>query len=726
MSPEITDSLEEAERPATSEREQGHLRMLQMIARASGIDLRAAGLLEGLEVATDNNTSSSASSSVAGDHAGQADAEGESNAGPSVSSVERPRDWSLVFVLKIGDAERVVGARDNIFRTIYAMCQRDAALKNANPWQQTFELRFLIRPGPCSETPAEAEAESTHDEGLNAGVGQRGSAIIRLLDQLHDLVAHTTKLAGVDELFVNRTISDKALRQLDDPLMVVCAALPSWCHDIVRTVPFLLSFESRMAFMRATCFGYARNINYWQDSARHERHNGDRAAADIQIPLGQVQRQKVRISRHRMLESALKVLDLYGTAKTILEVEYFDEAGSGIGPTLEFYATVSHCLQEADLGLWRDEQNTEPVPKRASGGDSPHSVRYVSAPLGLFPAPLNPASITDRDSPLPEQRSSVLPPEDRAVQLFKFTGHLVAKGLVDGRILDIPLGAAFWAAVHQHLASPETAECEVAWTWAQLEAVDTQLADSLRFLDHFAAAKSAVYARAGLSAAQAQAEIQAIRSPDGQTSVDDLSLDFTLPGHPSIELREGGAGIPVTVENIHVYIDLVARWTLRTGVRAQIGAFCEGFDKVLSSKILATFTPAELSSVAGQTADDGVHWEMSALLDSISAEHGFTSASLEMQMFTEFLASLNKAERREFLRFVTGSPRLPLGGFRSLQPPLTVVPRPAAPPLKADDYLPSVMTCANYIKLPSYSSAGILAQRWRQAMLEGQRSFHLS
>ena len=61
---------------------------------------------------------------------------------------------------------------------------------------------------------------------------------------------------------------------------------------------------------------------------------------------------------------------------------------------------------------------------------------------------------------------------------------------------------------------------------------------------------------------------------------------------------------------------------------------------------------------------------------------------------------LDSGERRLLLRFLTGSPSLPAGGLSRLQPPLTVVRKEAEPPLGPDDYLPSVMTCANYLKLP--------------------------
>lgn len=44
----------------------------------------------------------------------------------------------------------------------------------------------------------------------------------------------------------------------------------------------------------------------------------------------------------------------------------------------------------------------------------------------------------------------------------------------------------------------------------------------------------------------------------------------------------------------------------------------------------------------------------------------------------------------------------------------------------ADGDLPSVMTCANYIKLPPYSCKEIMAERLLYAIREGQGSFDLS
>ena len=87
---------------------------------------------------------------------------------------------------------------------------------------------------------------------------------------------------------------------------------------------------------------------------------------------------------------------------------------------------------------------------------------------------------------------------------------------------------------------------------------------------------------------------------------------------------------------------------------------------------------------------------------------------------------MKEEERRDFLQFTTGSPRLPIGGWQAMRPVFTVVRKQCEPPLGADDYLPSVMTCANYLKLPDYSSKQVLQQRLLKSMREGKNCFLLS
>ena len=51
-----------------------------------------------------------------------------------------------------------------------------------------------------------------------------------------------------------------------------------------------------------------------------------------------------------------------------------------------------------------------------------------------------------------------------------------------------------------------------------------------------------------------------------------------------------------------------------------------------------------------------------ALLDSIKADHGFNMDSKSVRNLLQTMSELSPPQRRDFLQFVTGSPKLPIGG----------------------------------------------------------------
>ena len=49
-------------------------------------------------------------------------------------------------------------------------------------------------------------------------------------------------------------------------------------------------------------------------------------------------------------------------------------------------------------------------------------------------------------------------------------------------------------------------------------------------------------------------------------------------------------------------------------------------------------------------------------MDSIKADHGFNMDSKSVRNLLQAMSELSPASRRDFLQFVTGSPKLPIGG----------------------------------------------------------------
>ena len=56
-------------------------------------------------------------------------------------------------------------------------------------------------------------------------------------------------------------------------------------------------------------------------------------------------------------------------------------------------------------------------------------------------------------------------------------------------------------------------------------------------------------------------------------------------------------------------------------------------------------------------------------MDSIKADHGFNMDSKSVKNLLQTMSELTLPERRDFLQFTTGSPKLPIGGKSELCSP---------------------------------------------------------
>jgi len=55
-------------------------------------------------------------------------------------------------------------------------------------------------------------------------------------------------------------------------------------------------------------------------------------------------------------------------------------------------------------------------------------------------------------------------------------------------------------------------------------------------------------------------------------------------------------------------------------------------------------------------------WDVRYLIETCRPDHGYTHDSQPVRFLYEILSSYDAAEQSLFVRFVTGSPRLPIGG----------------------------------------------------------------
>jgi E3 ubiquitin-protein ligase TRIP12 len=53
---------------------------------------------------------------------------------------------------------------------------------------------------------------------------------------------------------------------------------------------------------------------------------------------------------------------------------------------------------------------------------------------------------------------------------------------------------------------------------------------------------------------------------------------------------------------------------------------------------------------------------IAALNEAIKADHGFNGESRSIRNLIELMSEFDVTTRRDFLQFITGSPKLPIGG----------------------------------------------------------------
>jgi E3 ubiquitin-protein ligase TRIP12 len=215
--------------------------------------------------------------------------------------------------------------------------------------------------------------------------------------------------------FVSAKLTDKLEQQMHDPLVSRSCCLPLWCTELMSACPFLFSFEARWKYFQLAAFGSLKN---------HYGHIMDAIVNSVTERGSPHSRKKFKVDRDDILVSAAEMMKSYAKSNALLEVEYKEEVGTGLGPTMEFYTLISHEFQKSGLGMWRGELPCEAVTNDA------HVSRFVVAPKGLFPRPWSASADCASFQEVSKQ--------------FHLLGQVVAKAIKDGRILDIPFSKAFY------------------------------------------------------------------------------------------------------------------------------------------------------------------------------------------------------------------------------------------------------------------------------------------
>lgn len=201
-----------------------------------------------------------------------------------------------------------------------------------------------------------------------------------------------------------------------DPLAIAANIIPPSLSAIAVNANHLLEFNSRIKYYKYGCSNIVRALYYLYHANKAKLKDLENSR------VGKLQKKKIKVSRDKALDETLQNLDAYTTNKYLLEFEFFNEEGTGLGPTLEYYSVIAEELKNPVHNLWRKSDSNM-----------------------LFPSPLDPRETaflgeTNEKKTLNGKAAKLT----QYLTLFRCAGMLVARAILDERVIDLPFHPIFW------------------------------------------------------------------------------------------------------------------------------------------------------------------------------------------------------------------------------------------------------------------------------------------
>ncbi|KAJ2875569.1 ubiquitin-protein ligase (E3) [Coemansia aciculifera] len=292
---------------------------------------------------------------------------------------------------------------------------------------------------------------------------------------------------------------------------------------------------------------------------------------------------------------------------------------------------------------------------------------------------------------------------------FKFLGAVIGKALYEGVLVDAPFAQFFLGRFLGQLPG-----------FNDLPTLDEDFYRGLVALKNYPLSEH-------LSAAD-----------DGNDENDEIYQVFGMDFTVTVSTRDGkktavplvprGDTIKVTSRNRLLYLDLIAQFKLVKQISDPVNSFLSGLHAIIPPVWLSLLfaSPLELSRLlCGDSGTiDVANWKQNTHYDG--AYRAKTSEHPTIVAFWNVVEnSLSEKQRQDLCRFATSCERPPLLGFAELNPRFCITSSSSDQNGEHDHRLPSASTCVNLLKLPVYSSEGVLRAKLIAA-IESGAGFDLS
>ena len=180
------------------------------------------------------------------------------------------------------------------------------------------------------------------------------------------------------KLLINEKLQSKLEKQIFDPLVCISDIYPRWAVQLITRNPYFIPFQLRLKIFLHSALGQSRNLKNWLSS-----HQAVFDTVTHRFPsLTRFDRAKLVVSRQDVFETMAAYLGTKERVQSELEVEFIGEAGTGLGPTMEFFSLVSKAIR-LNLGVRICCKDNYQQIWRTTDSEN----QYINPQAGLYPRP---------------------------------------------------------------------------------------------------------------------------------------------------------------------------------------------------------------------------------------------------------------------------------------------------------------------------------------------------
>jgi len=159
-------------------------------------------------------------------------------------------------------------------------------------------------------------------------------------------------------VFHHSKLNSNLLKNIKDPYKLVTGGISEILQQIFNNCSFLFPYQTKELYFKLVSFISTIDITRSMHFLRQYivSQSGKAAVPEENKNAPKIKKQKVKIEREKLYDCSVSLIK-HIDKRSLLEIEFNGEVGTGLGPTLEFFNCIAESLRNRNQKghIWRKE-----------------------------------------------------------------------------------------------------------------------------------------------------------------------------------------------------------------------------------------------------------------------------------------------------------------------------------------------------------------------------------